>query len=162
MKVVMVEFPRTNGSMRRYTQLCESRGIRLLVVADLDQIFGHSVAVFEDHKMFFIGLREEPLEDPVNRFLKRCLDILISLPVWECWAFEMIAASLRGENDIWAGKREHRDAWVPAEVAEKIPEKSEMIYFAGCTASYVETDIAGHVVRRGRHAPPGTSALAWK
>ena len=56
--------------------------------------------------------------------------------------FEMISASLRGENDIWAGKRENRDKWVPADVAAKIPEKSDIIYFAGCTASYVETDIA--------------------
>jgi len=61
--------------------------------------------------------------------------------------FEMIAASLRGENDIWAGKRENRDKWVPADVAEKIPEQSDIIYFAGCTASYVETDIAEASIR---------------
>jgi hypothetical protein len=44
MKVIMVEFPRANGTMRYYTNLCEARGIRLLVVADIDQIFGHPVA----------------------------------------------------------------------------------------------------------------------
>ena len=80
-KVIMAEFPRGNGSMKAYTQLCEARGSRLLVVADLDRMFGHPVAVFEDQGMFFLGLREEPLEDPVNRFLKRCLDIAVSLPV---------------------------------------------------------------------------------
>lgn len=62
-------------------------------------------------------------------------------------AFEMIASSLRGENDIWAGKRENRDAWVPADVAAKIPEQSDILYFAGCTASYVETDIAEASIR---------------
>ncbi len=61
--------------------------------------------------------------------------------------FEMMAASLRGENDIWAGKRENRDAWVPKDVAEKIPEQSDILYFAGCTASYVETDIAEASIR---------------
>ena len=61
--------------------------------------------------------------------------------------FEMIAASLRGENDIWAGKRENRDKWVPEDVAAKIPEQSEILYFAGCTASYVETDIAEASIR---------------
>ncbi len=80
-QVIMAEFPRNNGCMRGYTQLCEARGSRLLVVADLDRIFGHPVAVFEDQGMFFLGLREEPLEDPINRFLKRCLDIAVSLPV---------------------------------------------------------------------------------
>jgi len=62
-------------------------------------------------------------------------------------AFEMISSSLRGENDIWAGKRENRDAWVPEDVAAKIPEKSDILYFAGCTASYVETDIAEASIR---------------
>jgi len=61
--------------------------------------------------------------------------------------FEMISASLRGENDIWAGKRENRDKWVPADVAAKIPEKSEIVYFAGCTASYVTTDVAEASIR---------------
>ncbi len=61
--------------------------------------------------------------------------------------FEMMAASLRGEGDIWAGRRIHRADWVPADVAEKIPEKSDVLYFAGCTASYVETDIAESTLR---------------
>jgi Fe-S oxidoreductase/FAD/FMN-containing dehydrogenase len=61
--------------------------------------------------------------------------------------FEMISASLRGENDIWAGKRENRDKWVPADVAAKIPEKSDIIYFAGCTSSYVTTDVAEASIR---------------
>ena len=77
----MAEFPRSNGSMRHYTDLCESRGSRLLVVANLDKIFGHPVAVFEDQGKFFLSLREEPLEDPINRFFKRCLDVSISVPV---------------------------------------------------------------------------------
>lgn len=61
--------------------------------------------------------------------------------------FEMMAASLRGERDIWAGKAENRDAWVPADVAEKIPEQADILYFAGCTASFVETDIAEASIR---------------
>lgn len=81
MIVIVVEFPRANGSMRQYTSLCEGRGIRLLVVADLDEIFGHPLAVLEDAGKFFLGLRDEPLEDPVNRFLKRCVDLAVSLPV---------------------------------------------------------------------------------
>ncbi|MBI5232239.1 MAG: FAD-binding oxidoreductase [Coriobacteriales bacterium] len=56
--------------------------------------------------------------------------------------FEMIAASLEGENDIWAGKRENRANWVPEDVKAKLSDTSDILYFAGCTASYVETDIA--------------------
>ncbi|MCL1890471.1 MAG: FAD-binding oxidoreductase [Coriobacteriia bacterium] len=63
--------------------------------------------------------------------------------------FEMMAASLRGEGDIWAGKRKHRADWLPADVAERLTESAEadVLYFAGCTASYVETDIAEATIR---------------
>ena len=80
-KVLLVEFPRHSGSMRRYTNVCEEHAVRLLVIADLDQMFGHPLTVIEDQGRVFMGLREEPLENPINRLLKRCLDIAISLPV---------------------------------------------------------------------------------
>ena len=61
--------------------------------------------------------------------------------------FEMIAASLRGENNIWAGKREKRMDWMPEDIAPKILESAPVAYFAGCTASYVNTDVAEATVR---------------
>ncbi len=61
--------------------------------------------------------------------------------------FEMMAASLRGELDIWAGKRENRANWVPDDVKPKLKDSGELLYFAGCTASYVETDVAEASVR---------------
>jgi putative colanic acid biosynthesis UDP-glucose lipid carrier transferase len=64
--------------MGYYTNLCEARGIRLLVVADLDEIFDHPVAVFEEQGLCLISLREEPLQNPISRFFKRCLDIAVS------------------------------------------------------------------------------------
>jgi Fe-S oxidoreductase len=61
--------------------------------------------------------------------------------------FEMMAASLRGERDIWAGKAENRDAWVPEDMKPKLKDSGEIMYFAGCTASFVEHDIAEASVR---------------
>ncbi len=61
--------------------------------------------------------------------------------------FEMMAASLRGEGDIWAGKRAHRGDWVPDDVKAQLKPKADILYFAGCTASYVETDIAEATLR---------------
>lgn len=81
MEVIMVEFPQSNGLIHHVASTCEGRGVRLLVMADLDRIFGYPLAVYKDQGIFFLGLREEPLEDPVNRFFKRCLDVLVSLPV---------------------------------------------------------------------------------
>jgi len=58
--------------------------------------------------------------------------------------FEMMAAALGKEGDIWAGYRKDRSAWFPPDLAEKHgpSRKAEAVYFAGCTASYVEKDIA--------------------
>ncbi|KUO71243.1 MAG: Fe-S oxidoreductase [Desulfosporosinus sp. BRH_c37] len=61
--------------------------------------------------------------------------------------FEMMASSLRGENNIWAGKRENRANWIPAEIKPKIKEKADVLYFAGCTASMVNSDAAISTVR---------------
>ncbi len=56
--------------------------------------------------------------------------------------FEMMAAALRGQGNIWASYRKDRDAWVPPEKAHMIKDRAEIAYFPGCTASYVENDIA--------------------
>lgn len=63
--------------------------------------------------------------------------------------FEMMAAALHNEGDIWAGYRKNRDNWFPKDLLEKHgpAHKSENVYFAGCTASYVENDIAEASVR---------------
>ncbi|NTW28536.1 MAG: FAD-binding oxidoreductase [Coriobacteriia bacterium] len=61
--------------------------------------------------------------------------------------FEMMAASLRGERDIWAGKAEHRADWVPEDMKPKLKDKGPILYFAGCTASFVEKDIAEASIR---------------
>jgi Fe-S oxidoreductase/FAD/FMN-containing dehydrogenase len=57
--------------------------------------------------------------------------------------FEMMSAALAGQGDIWAGYRKDRDAWFPEDLLEKHgPEhKARTVYFAGCTASFVEKDI---------------------
>ncbi len=63
--------------------------------------------------------------------------------------FEMMAAALRKEGDIWAAYRKDRDAWFPEDLKEKHgpSHKAKVAYFAGCTASHVETDIAMATVR---------------
>jgi putative colanic acid biosynthesis UDP-glucose lipid carrier transferase len=80
-QVILVELIRLQDLLRGLTGICERRGIRLLAVSDLDEHFRHSVTFIDDDGVQLIGLREEPLEDPVNRLLKRALDIAVSLPV---------------------------------------------------------------------------------
>jgi len=63
--------------------------------------------------------------------------------------FEMMAASLRKEGDIWAAYRKDRTAWFPEDLEAKHgpSHKAKVAYFAGCTASHVENDIAMAAVR---------------
>jgi Fe-S oxidoreductase len=63
--------------------------------------------------------------------------------------FEMMAAALRKEGDIWAAYRNDRDTWFPEDLKEKHgpSHRAKVAYFAGCTASHVETDIAMASVR---------------
>ncbi len=54
--------------------------------------------------------------------------------------FEIMRASLRKEHNIWGAYRSDRADW--AESIGDLPEQAETCYFPGCTASYVEKDIA--------------------
>ncbi len=63
--------------------------------------------------------------------------------------FEMMAASLHKEGNIWAAYRQDRALWFPEDLKAKHgpSHKAKIAYFAGCTASHVETDIAMAAVR---------------
>jgi Fe-S oxidoreductase/FAD/FMN-containing dehydrogenase len=63
--------------------------------------------------------------------------------------FEMMTAALRKEGDIWAGYRKDRAVWFPEDLKAKHGPgvDAKNIYFAGCTASYVEHDIGMASVR---------------
>jgi exopolysaccharide biosynthesis polyprenyl glycosylphosphotransferase len=79
-QVILVEFPEFRNFVSHYTDVCERRGVRLLIVCDFERALNHPVTMFEDDGVRFIGLREEPLEDPFGRFGKRCLDVAVALP----------------------------------------------------------------------------------
>jgi Fe-S oxidoreductase/FAD/FMN-containing dehydrogenase len=59
--------------------------------------------------------------------------------------FEMMGTSYDLENNIWAGFSAERDAWLPQDI--EVKEGCELAYWAGCTASYVEKDIARGAAR---------------
>jgi Fe-S oxidoreductase len=60
----------------------------------------------------------------------------------------MMAAALTDQGNIWAGFRKNRDSWFPRIYRRSRPgHKAKAVYFAGCTASYVEQDIGMATVR---------------
>jgi putative colanic acid biosynthesis UDP-glucose lipid carrier transferase len=83
-QVIVLDLSLGPERLRKMTQLCEDATVRLLALDRLDtysNFFNHSTTIYEDEGMRIIGLREEPLESPLNRFAKRALDVVIALPV---------------------------------------------------------------------------------
>lgn len=61
--------------------ICQSEGCRFLLYNNFGDRFGQAFVPLEEGGHQFLALQDEPLEDPINRGLKRFLDIVISLPV---------------------------------------------------------------------------------
>ena len=80
-QVILLEFPLFTDINQNIIRICDQLGIRLFILSDLEEKLRHSVTHFEDGGFRFIGLREEPLENPLNRFSKRAIDLLIAVPV---------------------------------------------------------------------------------
>jgi exopolysaccharide biosynthesis polyprenyl glycosylphosphotransferase len=80
-QVIAMRLPNSISRAARMGAICETRGVRLIFVNDIEQKFQRSVRFFEDGDVHLVSLREEPLECPFNRVVKRILDIAISLPV---------------------------------------------------------------------------------
>ncbi len=59
---------------------CEQLGVRFLVVSNLQEHWGRPLSFIEDEGLRFIGMREEPLENPLHQLLKRAVDLLVAVP----------------------------------------------------------------------------------
>lgn len=80
-QVILLDLSLGAKLVQHMTQLCEEAAVRLLALHDLNDYFNHNTTTFEDDGVRFIGLREEPLESPLNRFYKRLLDLAVAVPV---------------------------------------------------------------------------------
>ena len=80
-QAILVELPLSPDTLNRMAKICERLGVRLLIFNDLQDKIRHPIAHFEDDGLQFFGLRNEPLQNPLNRTLKRIVDIVVALPV---------------------------------------------------------------------------------
>ena len=80
-QVILLEFPLFTELNQKIIRICDQLGTRLFILSDLEEKLRHSLTFFEDGGFYFIGLRDEPLENPLNRFFKRAIDLALALPV---------------------------------------------------------------------------------
>jgi putative colanic acid biosynthesis UDP-glucose lipid carrier transferase len=80
-QLIVLNLSLGSDHVRQLTQLCENMAVRMTALYDLNTYFNHNTVIFDDDGVKFIGLRDEPLESPLSRFLKRILDLVISIPV---------------------------------------------------------------------------------
>jgi exopolysaccharide biosynthesis polyprenyl glycosylphosphotransferase len=80
-QAILVELPFSAEALNRMARICDRLGVRLLIFNDLQEKIRHPIAYFEDDGLQFFGLRNEPLQNPLNRTLKRIVDIVVALPV---------------------------------------------------------------------------------
>lgn len=80
-QVVALEFPPTEAEARAIIAICQEQGCRLLIHNNLEERYTHPLVPITEEGRHFYTLQEEPLEDPLNRLLKRTFDLVIALPV---------------------------------------------------------------------------------
>jgi exopolysaccharide biosynthesis polyprenyl glycosylphosphotransferase len=102
-QVVMLELPATDEEAGRVISACRERGCRLLIHSNIEDRYTQPLVPVTEEGRHFYTLQEEPLEDPVNRMLKRSFDVAVSfpvvvlvLPVLCAWVAAMQAAQAPG------------------------------------------------------------------
>jgi exopolysaccharide biosynthesis polyprenyl glycosylphosphotransferase len=80
-QVILLDLPASKEETARIVEVCQAAGCRLMIYDNIAaRLPVPMTPVFEDGHYFFTA-QNEPLEDPVNRVLKRVFDLAIAVPV---------------------------------------------------------------------------------
>lgn len=80
-QVLMLELPRTAEDAEHVLHVCSTHGCRLMMHNNLVVQLERPLRALTHHGYSFLVLHDEPLENPVNRTVKRALDLVIAIPV---------------------------------------------------------------------------------
>lgn len=78
--VVVWETPAEVAAGRKLVEASQAHGCRVLLRHDVDARLGHPVVSVDMDGQHYFTLHEEPLEQPLNRVLKRTFDLLVAVP----------------------------------------------------------------------------------
>lgn len=80
-QVLLLELPATDEEAKSIIDICQEHGCRLLIHNNLADRYTHPLVPTVEDGRHFYTLQEEPLEDPLNRLVKRAYDLAIAVPV---------------------------------------------------------------------------------
>lgn len=80
-QVILLELPASDRAARGMIEICRDHGCRLLIQDNLAERYTHPLVPIMEEGRHFYMLQEEPLEDPLNRMIKRTYDVVLALPV---------------------------------------------------------------------------------
>jgi putative colanic acid biosynthesis UDP-glucose lipid carrier transferase len=80
-QVVLLETRNSDWWVDSVVEICEKTGCRILIYNPWEEYFDQELIPLHQGGHTFFSLQQEPLENPVNRAVKRALDICVSLPV---------------------------------------------------------------------------------
>lgn len=78
-QVILLELPETDTEARALIDTCIEHGSRLLIHNNLAERYTRPLVPTIEEGRHFYTLQEEPLEDPLNRLIKRSYDLAIAL-----------------------------------------------------------------------------------
>jgi putative colanic acid biosynthesis UDP-glucose lipid carrier transferase len=80
-QVILLEVPENRQIARQILAHCQASGCRLLVHHQMEEVLGHPVVSVDEGGHHFFSLHDEPLEEPLNRAVKRLFDLVVAVPV---------------------------------------------------------------------------------
>ncbi len=83
-QVILLEMPADAVVAQQIVMQCQAHGCRLLVHHQVEEVLGHPVVSADEGGHHFFTLQNEPLEEPINRAVKRIFDVIVALPIVIC------------------------------------------------------------------------------
>ncbi len=90
-QVVLLETRNSDWWVDTVVEICEKEGCRILIYNPWEQYFDQELLPVHQGGHTFFSIQEEPLENPINRVIKRSMDLFVSVPVvllvlpWMCF-----------------------------------------------------------------------------
>lgn len=80
-QVVLLETRNSKSWVRHVTGICRRQACRLLIYNHWQTYFDQPMEALNEGELTFFTFSEEPLQNPLNRIVKRLMDITLSLPI---------------------------------------------------------------------------------